>query len=160
MLPTLAERVHSAARLSVLLPCSQIYDSIMSNAPYRVFVVLDYEYGPRISQLAKSGPVWVLDSPANRAAAENFWEQFPSRNDLDGITVFKASKVHSLEAVLINELQTIDMHHGIYSADPPYTILQIIGTVLTARIESALSEYGFHSFREIPEGFQASRPLL
>jgi hypothetical protein len=134
------------------------YDSIMNNVPYRVFVVLDRECGARLSQLVMSGPVWALDSPTNRAAAEIFWSQFPSRDHLDGVTIFKASAENSLEEVLIDELQTIDMHHGVHSADPPYTVLQIIGTVLTARIEAALSEYGFNSFRPTPEGFQAIRP--
>jgi len=129
----------------------------MNNVPYRVFVVLDRECGHRLSELVLSGPVWALDSPKNRSAAENFWSQFPSRDHLDGITIFKASAEHSLEEVLINELETIDMHHGVYSADPPYTVLQIIGTALTARIEAALSEYRFNSFRPTPEGFQAIR---
>ena len=37
---------------------------------------------------------------------------------------------------------TIDMHHGIYSADPPYTVICVIGAALTATVRAAVSPYG------------------
>jgi hypothetical protein len=131
----------------------------MPNAPYGVFVVLDGEYGTRLSQLVVKGPIWVLDTPINRAVAQSFWNAFPDRDHLDGITVFTSKNSVSTEETLLCEIDTIDMHHNAYSADPPYTVLEIIGTPLTAKIESELSRYGFDEFLATAEGFRAVRPL-
>jgi hypothetical protein len=131
----------------------------MPNVPYCVFVVLDGEYGTRLSQLAVKGPVWILDSPTNRAAAQSFWNAFPDRDHLDGVTVFKSKNSASTEATFICEIDTIDMHHNAYSADPPYTALEIIGTSLSEKIEMELSRYGFNELLTTSEGFRAERPL-
>jgi hypothetical protein len=91
---------------------------------YRVFVVLDRDYGERLLELARSGPVWIVDTPQNRAVAQNLWAANPNRNHLEGVTTFKAGDDCSSEETLINELDTIDLHHGSYSADPPHTVLK------------------------------------
>lgn len=131
----------------------------MSTAPYSVSVVLDRSFGSRLSDLLATGPVWIVDSPVNRAVAEKLWAQFPSRSHLEGATTFKAEEADSPEEMLIGHLGTIDLHHGFYSADPPYTVLEIVGTPLTARIEAALSDLGFDSFAATSDGFRAVRPL-
>jgi hypothetical protein len=131
----------------------------MRNAPYGVFVVLDGEYGTRLSPLVVKGPILVSDTPINRAVAQSFWNAFPDRDHLDGITVFTSKNSVSTEESLLYEIDTIDMHHNAYSADPPYTVLEIIGTPLTAKIESELSRYGFDEFLATAEGFRAVRPL-
>jgi hypothetical protein len=99
------------------------------------------------------------DSPVNRAIAEELWAQFLTRNHLDGVTTFKAAETDSAEEMLIENLDTIDLHHGFYSADPPYTVLEIVGARLTARIEAALTDLGFDSFPITNDGFRAIRPL-
>ena len=84
--------------------------------------------------LLDSGPVWAIDSPVNRAVSQKFWGEFPSRDHLDGLRIFKTVEDASPEEALIAELDTIDMHHGIYSAYAPYTIICVLGTSLTAGI--------------------------
>lgn len=78
---------------------------------------------------------------------------------MDGITVFKAAIDRTPEEILIDEFGTIDLHHGPHSADPPYTVIRIIGTFLTEKIMGTLSEYGFDSFDIADDGFRAVRPL-
>jgi hypothetical protein len=126
---------------------------------HRVFVVLDPEYGERLSELARTGPVWIVDTPLNRATAQKVWAVHPSRGHLDGVTTFKTGANCSAEDILINELDTIDLHHGTYSADPPYTVLEVIGTVLSERLKTELSHFGFDDFQATAEGFRAARPL-
>src|SRR5450631_2624570 len=99
----------------------------MSTVPYSVSVVLDRSFGSRLSDLLATGPVWIVDSPVNRAVAENLWAQSPSRSHLEGATTFKAAEADSPEEMLIGNLGTIDLHHGFYSADPPYTVLEMQG---------------------------------
>jgi hypothetical protein len=126
---------------------------------YRVFVVLDREYGERLSELTQKEPVWIVDTPLNRAAAQKIWTAYPNRSHLDGVTTFKFGEDSSPEDILINELDTIDVHHGTYSANPPYTVLEVIGTAINGRLKTELSQFGFDDFRETPNGFRAVRPL-
>ena len=130
----------------------------MPNAPYCVFVVLDDEYGTRILELVMNGPVWIVDTSTNRAAAETFWKAFPGRSHLDGVTLFASGDQASTEASLLAELDTIDLHHNEYSADPPYSRLEVIGTSLSEAIRAELSQYGFTEFFTTSEGFCAKRP--
>lgn len=95
----------------------------------------------------------------NRTAAEDLWERFPTRNHLDGVTTFKAAESDPPENVLLGNLDTIDLHHGSYSADPPYTVLMVVGASLTERLKTALTDLGFDSFHLTSDGFRAIRPL-
>jgi hypothetical protein len=126
---------------------------------YRVFVVLDREFGERISALAQTGPVWIVDTPLNRAAAQKIWAVHPNHSHLVGVTTFKAGDDSSPEDSLINELDSVDLHHGTHSADPPYTVLEVIGAEMIERVKTGLSELGFNEFQTTKEGFRAVRPL-
>lgn len=127
--------------------------------PYRVFVILDREYGERISQLVEKSPAWIVDTPKNRAAAQSIWSVDTSRNHLDGVTTFKAPDDSSPEDTLMQELETIDLHHGVYSANPPYTVVEVIGTGISEKVKEKLAEFGFDQFEPTSEGFRAIRPL-
>lgn len=126
---------------------------------YRVFVVVDPEYGERLSELAQSGPVWIVDTQKNRAVAQKIWDDQPNRSHLDGVTTFKTGVDCLPEGTLINELDTIDLHHGTYSANPPYTVLEVIGAGMSERLRTELSQFGFDKFEATAEGFRATRPL-
>jgi hypothetical protein len=127
--------------------------------PYRVFVVVDRVYGQRLSQLAEAGPVWIVDTPANRAVAQEIWDARPNRSHLEGVTAFKVPEGTSPEDMLINELDTIDLHHGTSSANPPYTVLDVSGTAITTRLKAELGKFGFNDFQETTQGFRAVRPI-
>lgn len=127
--------------------------------PYRVFVVVDRDYGQHLVEIAETGPVWIADTPANRSVAQEIWAVRPSRSHLDGVTTFKVPEGTSSEDMLINELDTINLHHGPYSVNPPYTVLEVIGTAITARLKAELGEYGFDDFQETAQGFRAVRPV-
>jgi hypothetical protein len=75
------------------------------------------------------------------------------------VTVFKTSVDHDSAQVLIDEMQTIDMHHGVYSANPAYTVIRVIGCELGPEIREKFAAFGFDSFNRTPEGFIAVRPL-
>jgi hypothetical protein len=127
--------------------------------PNRVVVVLDREYGERLAELAQNGPVWIVDAATNRAAAQRIWAANPNRSHLAGITTFGFVESTSSEDVLINELDTIDLHHGTYSANPPYTVLEVIGSAVTSRLKAELSEFGFNEFQATSQDFRAVRPV-
>jgi hypothetical protein len=131
----------------------------MPKNPYCVFVVLEQEYGAGLLNLLPSGPIWAVNTSTNRVVAQDYWSEHPEISYLDGITVFDFANDASPEDTLVSELANIDLHHGIHSADPPYTILEIIGTNVTERIKQELGHYGFNRFDTTSAGFRAIRPL-
>lgn len=129
------------------------------STPYRVFIVVDRDYGQRLVELAQAGPAWIVDTPANRTVAQQIWAGEPNRGHLEGVTTFKFRDGSSSEDIVVNELDTINLHHGTYSANPPYTIIEVIGTELCDKIKGGLTEIGFDQFEPTPRGFRAIRPL-
>jgi hypothetical protein len=127
--------------------------------PYSVSIVLDRSYGSLLRELIEAGPVWVVNSPANREFTQQLWAAAPTNGHLEGVTLFKASEDRAAEQMLVDWMDTIDLHHGVYSADPPYTAVRVIGSRLTPEAREFLGTYGFDSFTETEEGFQAVRPL-
>jgi hypothetical protein len=63
----------------------------------------------------------------------------------------------SPEEMLIARLDSIELHHGSHSADPPYTLMEVHGTPLTDDVRSGLAAYGFNEFQESSTGFTATR---
>jgi hypothetical protein len=74
------------------------------------------------------------------------------------VTTFK-SEASSPENALLDELDTVDLHHGSYSADPPYTVLEVIGASVTESVRAELGKYGFNEFCSTATGFRAVRPV-
>ena len=127
--------------------------------PYQIFVVLDRDYGQRLEELSQKGPVWIVDTPVNRAVAQQIWAAAPNRSHVEGVTTFQFPEDSSSEDILINELDTIDLHHGTYSANPPYTVIEVIGARISVKVKESLAEFGFDHFEIMPHGFRATRPL-
>jgi hypothetical protein len=130
----------------------------MSPVPYKVFVVVDREFGERLSNLVQGVPVWIVDTQTNKPVVERLWKERPDEGHLTGITTFNDLASLSPEDSFLSHLDTIELHHGVYSADPPYTILEVFGTQLTDNAKSVLSEYGFDRFQITSAGFVTSRP--
>jgi hypothetical protein len=91
--------------------------------------------------------------------AQQIWAADPNRSHLVGVTTFKIPEDSLPEDILINELDTIDLHHGTYSANPPYTVLDVIGTAMTTRLKTELAQFGFDEFQETQRGLRAVRPV-
>jgi hypothetical protein len=132
----------------------------MGPGPYKVLVILDREFGNRLLDLPPGVPVWIIDTAPNRAAAERAWALRPDENHLTGVTTFKASKDCTPEETLLAEIDTIDLHHGSYSARHAYTVLEVFGTPLTVRLRAELANFGFQEFQNTSRGFSATRPAL
>ena len=125
--------------------------------PYRVFVVVDRAFGHRLELLPPGEPVWVVDSNVNTPVAHRLWEARAEVSHLQGITTFRGSCDSSPEEDFLGDLDTVDLHHGKYSAQPPYSILEVIGCPPSERIQVALGEIGFEIASTAPDGFVAVR---
>ena len=73
------------------------------------------------------------------------------------VTLFTSTSA-SAEDCVIHKLDTIDLHHGIYSANPPYAGFQIVGTEPTARLTGELAAYDLTKITTTDSGFRAIRP--
>ena len=130
----------------------------MALVPCKVYVVVDREFGEKLSELEKGVPVWIVDTPTNKTVVQRFWDERPDKRHLTGITAFKDLASLSTDEMLLGHLETIELHHGPLSADPPYTAIEVLGTELSAKAKDQLSEYGFPEFHITSTGFKASRP--
>jgi hypothetical protein len=132
---------------------------VLAASPYTVIIVVDRRFGERLAQIETGVPVWIVDTPENRAVVQSRWEPPPSRSHLTGITTFTDLTSASPEELLLAEFSTIDLHHGSYSANPPYSRVEVIGTALSDRVAEELRSYGFDEFRAGPGGFTAERTI-
>jgi hypothetical protein len=119
-----------------------------------VLVVLDPDFGDQLHSAWRGQPIWITMSPVNATAVRALWASVPNPT---GITGFKHEAGVPAEDRLIAELSTIDLHHGPYSSETPYTVLTVVGVCLSDRVRSALSEFGFAQFQERSDGFVANR---
>jgi len=129
----------------------------MMASPYKVYVVVDRQFGERLNELERGAPVWIVDSPYNMPVVKRLWQSRPHESHLSGITSFADSESSSPEELFLEELDMIDLHHGAHSAAPPYAVLQVIGVPPTARIKEELAKYGFREFQDNVVGFVAKR---
>jgi len=132
----------------------------MNPTPYRVIVVVDRAFGKQLESIARGVPVWIVDSPSNRPSVEKVWREYPEPSHLKGITIFTSAEGVSAERSLLGQLDTIDLHHGAYSTDPPCSVLEVIGVALTEAIQTALEQTGFKEIHPTDSGFRAVQSLL
>ena len=55
----------------------------MDAVPYKVYVVVDREFGEKLAQLERRVPVWIVDTLTDKPVAQRFWNEHPT-----GITTF------------------------------------------------------------------------
>jgi hypothetical protein len=122
-----------------------------------VLVVLDPNFGDRLRDAWRGQPVWITMSSINASEVEALRANTPSPNHLTGITGFAHDEGAAAEDRLLVQLSTIDLHHGPYSTNTPYKVLTVTGAQLTEPVRAALSELGFSTFQQRPDGFAATR---
>ena len=127
--------------------------------PYLVRIVVDLSFGERLASLPEGEPVWIIESASNTPVAHRLRTERP-KDYLDGITTFTPGSGSSAEGELIRILETVDEHHGEYSADPPYSLLDVIGCSPSEHVRSALAELEFAVTEQTSDGFRAARQVI
>ncbi len=123
----------------------------------KVALVLEPDYGGKLAPLAAISHVWVIDTPANRAAASEYRALNPRHKPETGITTFKSSESASRLETCLGILSAVDLHHGEYSSHPPYSELEVIGVPLSDEVKSAIKDLGFRRCEVTADGFRATR---
>jgi len=110
---------------------------------YRVTLIVDRNYGEELRRIPLGEPVWIIDTPTNHAAIQEFWQD-PERQDyLAGVTSFTADDGIPANEVVLDMLDTVYEHHGPFSHDPPVDALRIVGAERTREICDWFREEGF-----------------
>ncbi len=122
---------------------------------YVVAIVVDPAFGERLHALIGRMPVWVADTPPNRAAAEAHWRTRADTSDTEGLTTFLVDPDQAPEDWCAGALDAVILHHGEHSHDPPVTVLEVVGARPVQRLVAVLVQYGFAEVRQTREGFQA-----
>ena len=131
--------------------------SFESDSPYLVHIVVDPVFGERLASLPPRQPVWIVDSPQNTPVVHRLWRERPGESHLEGVTTFKPGRNQSAEGGLMGILDTVDLHHGEYSADPPYSLLDVVGCCATEEVRAVLKEIGFFVAELTKDGFRACK---
>ena len=128
-----------------------------------LIVVVDPNYGNRLGKVAQFAPVWVVATPGNKDACQQLWKTSPvsDHREKGAITSYQVRDAEDRVANLLDILPTLQEHHGQICGDylsfPDGFVLEVIGLTLTGSLTNALQEFGFASFFEKPEGFQARK---
>lgn len=122
----------------------------------RVVVVARSRSSDEIESLAGDQHVWAIRTPEHEAVAERIWASNPVPRLEAGITLFNGGDGTPEDAV-VSILSTVDEHHGVYSHDPPLSVIEVIGAAVTPDVRIALEAYDFARFEEYTEGFVAYR---
>jgi hypothetical protein len=68
----------------------------MVAVPYKVYVVVEREFGEQLAKLPPDAPIWIVNTPPNRAVAERLWKERNQEGHLTGITTFNDLKLRPL----------------------------------------------------------------
>jgi len=118
-------------------------------------VIVDTAFGDRLRDMPIGEPVWIVDSEINDLAYNAVGKERKPNSHLEGLSSFKVDKDGSPEDWLISEINTIDLHHGEMSHDPPWSMINVIGVKWSQRIEEELERFGFYRHDNTTDGFTA-----
>lgn len=110
--------------------------------PRSVAVVFAEDYSSQLEKLAFHTPVWMLDTPENRTAAEHAWHTAVEWPHI-AVTLFRETDWPTL-------LHQIALHER-------HDALDVIGAPLTDAARTALDDAGFVRIEETRDGFRARR---
>ena len=107
-----------------------------------VAIVLDADFAGALPELAARMPVWIVDSPGNRAAIEAEWMHRRRDGAERELSVFRLIDGLTASDHIVALLRTIDAAHGPAAQDAPFATLFVYGaeandSALTAAIKAA-----------------------
>jgi hypothetical protein len=122
-----------------------------------VLVVLDPQYGEKLTEVWPGRPVWIAMSLSNEPVVRSLWKGALNKDVGDTLTGFPTSQDVGPDISFLRQLDNIELHHGRHSTSDPYRLIEVVGCPLTAEVRAALNKFGFIEFNEQSSGFVASR---
>jgi len=110
--------------------------------PRSVAVVFAEDFSSHLEKLSFHTPVWMVDTPANRTAAEAAWMQAIEWPHIS-VTLFRPVEWQTLlEQVALQE---------------KFDVVEAIGAELTPQVREVLESAGFVRIEQTASGFRARR---
>jgi hypothetical protein len=134
-----------------------MHPSTMNEERVTVIVVLDPNFGERLSDVSAQGPVWLTSSPINRAAVEHHWKAAPSGGY--SVTYWSEPRTGETEQEWLGILDSLEVHHSEAWSGPGIAGIVVIGASLTKVAESALREFEYRVTSSEPNSFSAVRTV-
>lgn len=113
-----------------------------------VAIVLERDYSAALEKLAFHTPVWMVDTPENRASAEEAWRTAVEWPHIS-VTLFR-----DIENRTKDEWRTLLDQ---ITLQERFDTIEVIGADLTLPARSALLDVGLTRFEETQKGFRAKR---
>jgi hypothetical protein len=108
----------------------------------RVHLVVDRAFRAIDWQLPTNEPVWIVDTAANKPYVTESQRNRPGQDHRTGVSTFTDSPDSTPEVLAARMLPVIELHHGEYSANPPYDSLHVIGARKSAELLAGTSIMG------------------
>lgn len=125
---------------------------------HRVAIVVSDEFVAGLADLARTQHVWSARTPASEAVPQRVWA-YHAAADGDplgsGVTLFDGGQTPADS--LLSIVDTVELHHGSDSHDPPVKIIDVLGARATDEIRRAFADLGFLRFDDSADGFVARR---
>ena len=125
---------------------------------HRVAVVVDPALASVVAELAQDRHVWAVRVTGTEKVATNVWldnQKGQHRCNDAGLTLFNGSATP--EESFLSILDSVELHHGEYSHDPPLSVIEVLGVDATKAIHDALAELGFTEVSTADACFVARR---
>ena len=121
-----------------------------------IAIVLDADFGAQLFELASRIPVWIVDTPGNRASIESEW----TRRRRDGaereLSVFRLIEGLSPSEHIAALLRTIDQQHGAAAENGPFTTLRVYGASAADAPAAAIRQLGGGAPVATADGFEVA----
>src|SRR5437016_14169631 len=119
--------------------------------PHEVALVVDPEFREGLALLGSRMPLWVVNTPQNSIIASRFLSKRQGTQDGPDVTVFDVDPTQTPEDWACDIIKNIDLHHGHYSHDPPFSVMEVYGVDPTPRLRKELLGIGFNRLVEAPK---------
>ena len=123
-----------------------------------VILIVDPAFDARLQTQFGSAPVWLVESPSNRALAEQLRLGYLTATDATLLTVFTGDLGASGADRVLAILGTVAEHHGAWSTNGDeltMTGLRVIGADVTRDVAAACRDYGLPHIAAAEYGFVA-----
>jgi hypothetical protein len=118
--------------------------------PRTVAIVFNADFSEQLEKISFHTPVWLVDTPENRAAAEAAWQRATEWPHIS-VTLFRAPSDNLTRDDWRALLDQVNLHERLVDA------IDILGVPLTAIARAAIEDVGFARFDETGSGFRVRR---
>jgi hypothetical protein len=118
--------------------------------PRTVAIVFAEDFSAQLEKLSFHTPVWLVDTPENRAAAEEAWQRAIEWPHIS-VTLFRSP----VEKPSVDDWRTLLDQIALQKRT--VDTIDIFGEPLTPAARTTLEHAGYERFEETPSGFRARR---